>query len=310
MLTNGHFADRLLDACADKNSRLVVGLDPHAALLPEHLIENARQDDDCDPRSYMARAALRFNQEIIAAVAEHAVAVKPQLALYEQWGTAGWQVYEATVETALEHGLLVIADAKRNDIGSSAEGYAEAFLGSCSEDAERRAGETDAITVNPYFGTDGITPFLQRWKRGKGVFALVRTSNPSADQIQELSVNGAPLYTHIGRLVEEWGASYCGSSGYSALGAVVGATQPEAIRILRQIMPHSIFLLPGLGAQGASADDVVEAFDNRGMGAVVNSSRGILFAYKDAGDPRAFATAARQAALRVKQSINEALRRA
>ena len=192
MITNGHFADRLLDACADKNSRLVVGLDPHAALLPEHLIENARQDDDCDPRSYMARAALRFNQEIIAAVAEHAVAVKPQLALYEQWGTAGWQVYEATVETALEHGLLVIADAKRNDIGSSAEGYAEAFLGSCSEDAERRAGETDAITVNPYFGTDGITPFLQRWKRGKGVFALVRTSNPSADQIQELSVNGAP----------------------------------------------------------------------------------------------------------------------
>ena len=111
MITNGHFADRLLDACADKNSRLVVGLDPHAALLPEHLIENARQDDDCDPRSYMARAALRFNQEIIAAVAEHAVAVKPQLALYEQWGTAGWQVYEATVETALEHGLLVKAEA-------------------------------------------------------------------------------------------------------------------------------------------------------------------------------------------------------
>ncbi len=258
----------------------------------------------------MARAALRFNQEIIAAVAEHAVAVKPQLALYEQWGTTGWQVYEATVQTALEHGLLVIADAKRNDIGSSAEGYAEAFLGPCSANAERRPGEADGITVNPYFGTDGVTPFLQRWERGKGVFALVRTSNPSACQIQELIVDGTPLYVHIGRLVEEWGASCRGSSEYSALGAVVGATQPEAIRILREIMPHAIFLLPGLGAQGASADDVVKAFDKRGMGAVVNSSRGILFAYKDSDDPRAFATAANRAALRVKQSINEALRRA
>ncbi len=305
-----HFADRLLDACADKNSRLVVGLDPHAGLLPKHLVENARKCCEGDLRVQMADAALRFNREIIAAVVDHAVAVKPQLALYEQWGAPGWRAYESTVQTALEHDLLVIADAKRNDIGSSAEGYAAGFLGPCSGDADGGPGEADAITVNPYLGSDGIEPFLQRWGRGKGVFALVRTSNSSATQIQDLNVDGRPLYIEVARLVDMWGRSCLGRTGYSALGAVVGATHPEAIRVLRESMPHTVFLLPGFGAQGARADDVAGAFDRQGMGAVVNSSRDILFAYRRSGDARGFAAAARQAASMAKESINRALRRA
>lgn len=306
-MSSQHFADRLLTACAEKNSRLVVGLDPHVNLLPRHLIQTASRDKTKSEREQLAIAALLFNKEIIAAVADHAVAVKPQLALYEQWGAAGWQTYEQTVQIAKEHGLLIIADGKRNDIGSSAEGYAAGLLGSAVEGAREVSTEADAVTVNPYLGSDGIGPFVERWRRGKGVFALVRTSNASAGDIQELSVDGRPLYMEVARLVDSWGSDLIGESGYSALGAVVGAMHSDTLRVLRRSMPNTLFLLPGFGAQGAGALDVVAAFDDQGMGAVVNSSRGIIFAYRRSDDERNFAAWAHRAAIAAKESINRAL---
>lgn len=311
MVSDRHFADRLVEACVAKESRLVVGLDPHPELLPPHLLEAVRAEPDhagADQRRILASAAVRFNAAIIDAVADQVVAVKPQLALYEQWGEAGWQAYEATVQMAREQGLLVIADAKRNDIGSSAEGYARAFLGPMEGPSLCAQLEADAVTVNPYLGSDGVYPFLERWPRGKGVWALVRTSNPSAGEVQDLLVDGEPLYMAVARLVSNWGHEALGACGYSALGAVVGGTDPAAVHALRQAMPRTLFLVPGFGAQGASAKDVAAAFDQQGLGAVINSSRGVIFAYTTAGEARDFATAARQAAIAARGAINCALR--
>jgi orotidine-5'-phosphate decarboxylase len=306
-----HFADHLLTACLEKNSRLVVGLDPHPQLLPPHIIEAQKKDTDATRRQIIAQAIIAFNKAVIEAVADYAVAVKPQLSLYEPWGPAGIAAYEATVEAAHQAGLLVIADAKRNDIGSSAEGYAAAFLGAATGvdtcDATAPSWEADAITINPYLGSDGVAPFLLRADRGKGVFALVRTSNPSAAQIQNLLVGETPVFMKVAELVHAWGAKILGESGYSALGAVVGATDPSAAKTLRRLMPHTIFLVPGFGAQGGSVADVAVAFDQDGLGAIVNSSRDILFAYRKHGDERAYASLARQAAQRTNASINAAL---
>lgn len=302
-----HFADKLIAACVEKNSRLVVGLDPHPAMLPPHLVEK-HQAVGLELRQAMAAAISEFNAEIIAAVADIAVAVKPQLAFYEMWGAAGIGAYEAAVKAAQAAGLLVIADGKRNDIGSSAEGYACAYLGPVEQGAETEpTGYADAVTINPYLGSDGIHPFLARWQTGKGAFALVRTSNPSAGEIQHLMVGDTPLYMQVAKLVCEWGAAALGDTGYSALGAVVGATDPKAARELRLAMPQTMFLVPGYGAQGGSAADVAAAFNPDKLGAVVNSSRDILFAYKRNGDCKAYACMAREAAKNARDGINHAL---
>lgn len=306
-----HFADRLFAACLEKNSRLVVGLDPHPHLLPPHIIAAQKKDRRTSQRQIMAQAIAAFNLAVIPAIADYAVAVKPQLSLYEPWGPAGIAAYETTVEAAHQAGLIVIADAKRNDIGTSAEGYAAAFLGTGSaagtEEALAPPWEADAVTINPYLGSDGVAPFLQRAARGKGVFALVRTSNPSAVQVQNLLVGETPVFIKVAELVHAWGAQTLGECGYSALGAVVGATDPSAAKTLRKVMPHAVFLVPGFGAQGGSAADVAVAFDKDGLGAIVNSSRDILFAYRTFGDEHAFAAAARQAAQEANARINAAL---
>jgi orotidine-5'-phosphate decarboxylase len=215
-------------------------------------------------------------------------------------------------------GLLVIADAKRNDIGSTAEAYADAFLGMPAIFGQAVPSDfaADALTVNGYLGSDGIRPFTeQAGQHGRGLFVLVKTSNASSGELQDLSIDGRPLYEHMGALVERWGAAYRGACGYSAVGAVVGATYPEQARRLRALMPHTLFLVPGYGAQGATAADVAGSFDANGQGAVVNASRSIIFAYRS--EPyatqygaAAYAAAARAATLRMTQEIQHALQRA
>ena len=303
-----HFADRLCAAIDAKGSAVVVGLDPRPDSLPPYLLAECRAALGETPQA-VAEALWRFNRGIIDAVHAVVPAVKPQLAFYERYGVAGLQAYARTAQYAREAGLLVIADGKRNDIGSTASAYAEAFLGASGDFT------ADALTVNPFLGRDGIQPFVDCARQhGRGVFVLVKTSNPSAGDLQDLRVNGEPLYEHLGRLVESWGESSRGQSGYSSVGAVVGATWPEQAARLRALMPHTLFLVPGYGAQGATAADVACCFDHRGHGALVNASRSIIFAWR--AEPFAsryseadYGTAAREAAERMGDDIRNAQQR-
>lgn len=273
------FADRLADAVRSKDSCLVVGLDPVLERLPAEVRD--AESSERDPRRRAAGALQRFGAAVLEAVAPFACAVKPQLAFYERWGPPGLQAYEAAVTRAHELGLLVIADAKRGDIGSTAQAYAKAFL-----DPGDGAPAADAITVNPLLGHDGVKPFVDMAAgTGAGVFVLVRTSNPSAGELQDLCAEGAPVHEHLARLVDGWGRPLVGECGYSSVGAVVGATSGPLLAHLRSLLPHAWLLLPGVGAQGARPDDVRAAFDPRGLGAVVNASRSILFAYEKDADP-------------------------
>jgi orotidine-5'-phosphate decarboxylase len=260
-----HFADRLMAEVARKRSQVVVGIDPRAGQLPPELAGMA-----------LAEAFVAFARGVIEAVAEHAAAVKPQVAFYEALGCEGMRAYAETIRVARAAGLLVIGDVKRSDIASTAAAYAAAHVG--AEDGDFVA---DAATVNPYLGADGVRPFLDAAaKCGRGVFALVKTSNPSSADIQDLDCGGRPLYERVAELVEAWGEPLRGESGYSSLGAVVGATYPQELARLRGLMPHTPFLVPGFGAQGGGVEEVKAAFDADGLGAVVNSSRGIIYAYE------------------------------
>lgn len=263
-----------------------------------------------------AAAILRFNEGVIDAVAESAVAVKCQIAFYERFGCEGLRAYAQTIRAARERDLIVIGDVKRNDIGSTAEAYADAHLPS-AESGEWGAADdfhADAITINPLFGSDGIEPFLERARiTGSGLFALVKTSNPSSGEIQDLPCPEQKLYERIGSLVHSWGVADVGESGYGLLGAVVGATYPEELTRMRELMPHTIFLVPGFGAQGGGVKDVLGAFDEEGMGAVVNSSRGIIYSFRR--EPRAetygvenWQQAVRDAAEQMRREIWEATR--
>lgn len=266
-----NFADRLIEAVEKKNSCVVVGLDPNLQSFPEEI----RKKTGSSPAA-AADAVLEFNRQVLGVIAQHAVAVKPQSAYYEALGWEGVRAYAETIRLAQELGLLVIADVKRGDIGSTAEAYAEAHLDHFG---------ADAVTVNPYLGSDSIEPFIKRTAQGKGLFVLVKTSNPSSAEIQDLDSNNRKIYEHVGDLVTRWGAGSKGACGYSAVGAVVGATFPEIATELRKVMPHAIFLLPGYGAQGATAEDCRTCFDADGRGAVVNSSRGIIYAYSKNSRP-------------------------
>lgn len=298
------FADRLAAAIREKNSVLMVGIDPRLDLLPPSVLW-AAEEAGGSFLEVAERALTQFGLDIVEAVAPFAVAVKPQLAYFEPYGSYGMRAYETIVAAAREAGLLVVADGKRNDIGSTAEAYAAAFLGEASPLT------ADAVTVNAYLGDDGVEPFLlQAREHGKGIFVLVKTSNPSSGQFQDLVAAGRPIYEHVAAAVEHW-STPIGESGYGPAGAVVGATYPEQLGQLRASMPHAVFLVPGFGAQGGTADDVVGAFDENGLGAVVNSSRQVIFAYRNAEwqgvDHReAQAAAARTA----RDQLNEALQRA
>ena len=310
-----HFADRLCAAIDAKGSAVVVGLDPRPESLPPHLLAACRAELG-DSTEAVAEALWRFNRGVIDAVYDVVPAVKPQLAFYECYGVAGLKAYARTATYAQEAGLLVIADGKRNDIGSTAGAYAEAFLGTPRVFDRSAAGDftADALTVNPFLGSDGIQPFVDCARQhGRGVFVLVKTSNPSAGELQDLQIDGRPLYEHLGALVESWGADSRGRSGYSSVGAVVGATWPAQAARLRALMPHTLFLVPGYGAQGATAADVACCFDAQGHGALINASRSIIFAWHAEpyasryGETR-YGTAAREAAQRMGDDIRSARR--
>jgi orotidine-5'-phosphate decarboxylase len=255
------FADRLAAEVERKRSQLVVGLDPRPDLLPIEL----------------RRDVARFCCGIVDAVAPHAVAVKPQLAFFEALGAAGMAAFEQVCSYAHRAGLLVIADGKRGDIGSTARAYAEAYI-------EGERPRADALTVNPYLGTDSVEPFLGACRRGgAGIFVLVRTSNASGDLQDAVLKDGRPVWHHVAQLVDEWGAGSAGEHGLSSVGAVVGATHPRAVAEARRLMPRTILLLPGIGAQGGSVTDLTRAFQSGPASAVVNASRSVIYAFRDAG---------------------------
>lgn len=274
-----HFADEVLQSSREKKSLLCVGLDPDPQRLPMIF------KDYCHDLEGMAQAVLDFNQLVIEAVSSHAVAVKPQLAYYELLGPKGLLVLQKTAEIACSKGLFVILDGKRNDIGSTARAYAKAYLGVVedSHGRENHLYQAHALTINPYFGADGLLPFFEEAKRwGKGVFILVKTSNPSSAEIQDKELKrGGTIAHYLAEKVSSWGEETIGREGYSLLGAVVGATAGPILTQLRGLMPKALFLVPGIGAQGGKMDDLKGALDEEGLGALVNVSRDILFASKE-----------------------------
>jgi orotidine-5'-phosphate decarboxylase len=262
-----HFADRLAEAVEHKRSQLVVGLDPRPDLLPVELKGDAHLG-----REQAAEAVARFCRGVVDAVAPYVVAVKPQIAFFERLGPFGLVTYYALCRHARKKGLLVIGDVKRGDVPETARAYAEAHLDSFA---------CDAITVNPYLGSDSMAPFLEEAKkRDAGLFVLVKTSNPGSGDFQDREIDGRPLYLHVADRVAEWGRDLMGKYGWSSVGAVVGATHPaQAVRV-REALPNAFFLVPGYGAQGATAADMKSSFGREGLGAVVNASRSVIFAYE------------------------------
>ena len=283
----------------------VVGLDPRPDYIPEELMAACRAEFGPTLKA-AAEAYRRFGTGIIDAVCDLAPAVKPQAAYYEALGPEGYAVLKDTCDYAREKGMYVILDAKRGDIGTTAEAYSRAYLGAVEVFGEAlEPFGCDALTVNTYLGTDGVRPFYETClARGKAIFALVKTSNPSSGELQDLTVDGRTVYETVAGSLAELSRGSEGKYGYGAIGAVAGATYPEQLRRLRRSFPSLFFLVPGYGAQGGSADDVAGAFDARGGGAVVNSSRGIICAYKKRGG--AFDEAARAAAMDMRDALRKA----
>lgn len=271
-----HFADRLAEAIERKRSHVVVGLDPDVESFPSNLRMRHHVQGPVRDAQAVAACYREFLATILANLRDVAVAAKIQVAHFEALGSSGYDLYENMVTLAKDMGYLVIADVKRGDIGSTAEAYARAHLDVVG---------ADAVTVNPYFGSDGLEPFFRRVReKGKGVFVLVKTSNASSAEIQDLKLeSGSTVYDRVADLVNAWGEGTEGVSGYRSVGAVVGGTHPRQGADLRSRMPGVPFLIPGYGAQGARADDLGAFFDHNGGGAIVNSARGILYAYKSRG---------------------------
>lgn len=260
---------------------VVVGLDPIVSEIPKVYKEQIRGADEFEQ---VERIITEFNKDIIDTVSDIVPAVKPQMAFYEKYGWRGVRAFQHTTEYAKSKGLIVIEDAKRNDIGSTADAYAKGHLGKVElVNNMAEAFNIDFLTVTPFLGSDGVIPFLRECElNNKGIFVLVRTSNKSSKEIQDnKDENGVSLSEQLAKYVDTIGRSTIGESGYSAIGAVVGATCPDEARLLRGLMKKSVFLVPGYGAQGGTAQDVTPCFNDDGLGAIVNSSRGILYSYKD-----------------------------
>lgn len=283
-----HFADRLTAAVREKRNPVVVGLDPRWEQLPPPLTVGV----DAGDRAAMAKVYYRFCADVIDVVANLVPAIKPQAAFFEQLGPDGMVALGELIRHARKQGLLVILDGKRNDIGSTATAYAEGYLG------EHSAWRADALTVSPYLGADSIQPFVEvARERGAGLFVLVKTSNLGGGQFQDLNTDGQPLYRRVAGFVEQLAAETAAGKPYGTVGAVVGATYRDQLDELRSVMPHAWFLVPGYGSQGATGRDVAGAFDEEGLGAVVNNSRGILFAYRRRGFEERFGAARWQEAV-------------
>lgn len=285
--------DRLIEAIIEKQNPTAVGLDTSFDYLPEEMKAGIN-----DFRG-IAQAIVEFNKKIVDNVQDIVPAVKVQIAYYEAYGPEGLKAFQATCAYAKSKGLFVIADCKRNDIGSTAARYAEAYLGATGD----VAFGADYLTVNGYLGSDGIVPFTDLCKQNdKGIFVLVKTSNPSSGELQNLRLeDGRTIYECMGDMVETWGAQTVGKYGYSAVGAVVGATHPEEAAILRKRLAHTFFLIPGYGAQGGNAQMLKSCFDADRLGGIVNNSRGILCAYKKKGGT--YYDAARTACLEMKADL-------
>ena len=271
---------KLTEKIKKTNAPIVVGLDPMLKYIPGHIKEKAYRELG-ETLEGAAEAIWQFNKEIIDNTFDLIPAVKPQIAMYEQFGLEGLKVFKRTLDYSKEKGLIVIGDIKRGDIGSTSEAYAVGHLGKVKVGGQSYAGfDEDFATVNPYLGSDGVKPFIDVCRQEKkGIFVLVKTSNPSSGEFQDQLVDGRPLYEIVGEKVAEWGESFMGDS-YSYVGAVVGATYPEMGKALRKIMPKAYILVPGYGAQGGKGADLVNFFNEDGLGAIVNSSRGIIAAYQ------------------------------
>lgn len=302
---------QLIEKIQKTKAPICVGLDPMLGYIPEHIVKNAFGEYG-ETLKGAAEAIWQYNKAIVDATCDLIPAVKPQIAMYEQFGIEGLMVYKKTVDYCQEKGLVVIGDVKRGDIGSTSAAYATGHLGHVQVGSQSLAGfDTEFITVNPYLGTDGVKPFVDVCnKEDKGIFVLVKTSNPSSGEFQDRLVDGRPVYELVAEKVVEWGAMSM-DGDYSNVGAVVGATYPEMSRILRKLMPHTYFLVPGYGAQGGTAEDLRHCFNEDGLGAIVNSSRGIIAAYKQEKYARFgaehFAEASRQAVIDMVTDINRVL---
>ena len=272
--------NKLISNIRKTNAPIVVGLDPMLNYIPEHIQKKAFAEFG-ETLEGAAEAIWQYNKGIVDATFDLIPAVKPQIAMYEQFGIPGLIAYKKTVEYCKSKDLVVIGDIKRGDIGSTSAAYAVGHLGQVQVGSKKYAGfDEDFATVNPYLGSDGVKPFMDICKEEKkGIFVLVKTSNPSSGEFQDRVIDGRPLYELVGEKVAQWGDELMGD-GYSYVGAVVGATYPEMGKVLRKIMPKTFILVPGYGAQGGKGADLVHFFNEDGLGAIVNSSRGIIAAYK------------------------------
>lgn len=297
--------DRLIEKIAEMKNPTVVGLDPKLDYVPEYIKAEAFEKHGKTLEA-AAEAILTFNKMIIDEIYDVVPAIKPQAAYYEMCGWQGVKTLKETIDYAKSKGMFVMTDGKRNDIGATMEAYAAAHLGVTAVDGEEiEAFGADALTVNGYLGTDGISPLLNICKaRDKGIFVLVKTSNKSSGELQDRKIEDKTVYAVMGEMCEKWGKDNIGKYGYSAVGAVVGATYPQQLEEMRNQLPHTFFLVPGYGAQGGGAAGVAKAFDKNGLGAIVNSSRAVMCAYKTEGcDEKDFAKAARREVLRMKEDI-------
>lgn len=298
--------DRLIQKIKETRNPSVVGLDPKLDYVPKYICEKHFAEEGTTLRA-AANAILEFNCAIIDEIYDIVPAIKPQAAYYEMYGWEGVRVLAETIRYAQEKGMFVMTDGKRNDIGATMEAYAAAHLGTVMVNGEEMEPfGADALTVNGYLGTDGIAPLMKICKeKDKGIFVLAKTSNPSSGELQDKCIGETPIYAVMGDMCEAWGADTIGEYGYSAVGAVVGATYPEQLHELRKRLPHTLFLVPGYGAQGGGAAGLAGAFDENGLGAIVNSSRAIMCAYKKEENcpEEQFAQAARREAIRMRDDI-------
>ena len=304
--------NKLIQKIENRKAPVVVGLDPMISFIPEHIIKKAYSEKG-ENLEGVAEAIWQYNKGIVDATYDLIPAVKPQIAMYEQFGIEGLMAYKKTVDYCKEKDLVIIGDAKRGDIGSTSAAYATGHLGKVTVGEKTYRGfDVDFLTINPYMGSDSVVPFIDVCKEeDKGLFVLVKTSNPSSGEFQDQLIDNRPLYELVGQKVAEWGELHMGDT-YSNIGAVVGATYPEMGKILRELMPKTYILVPGYGAQGGKGKDLVHFFNKDGLGAIVNSSRGIIAAYKQEGyekfGPEAYADASRQAVINMVDDLNHAMR--
>lgn len=303
--------NKLISKIQKTNAPVVVGLDPMMKFIPEHIQKKAFSEFG-ETLEGAAEAIWQYNKGLVDAICDLVPAVKPQIAMYEQFGLPGMEAFKKTVDYCKEKDLVVIGDIKRGDIGSTSEAYAVGHLGKVQVGSSFYYGfNEDFATVNPYLGSDGVNPFIKVCKEEKkGLFILVKTSNPSSGEFQDQLVDGRPLYEIVGEKVAQWGQE-CMGDDYSYIGAVVGATYPEMGKVLRRVMPKSYILVPGYGAQGGKGADLVHFFNEDGLGAIVNSSRGIIAAYQQekyaSFGPQGYADAARAAVIDMREDIASAL---